>query len=93
MLRGSSVIDWYQLDFRDEDDVDRFLRVNEFDPASHDDMARLEELRLDAVEYLTPQLQHGAPGRGRQPGAGPRPVPDGVARGQAADRGPASSSR
>jgi len=36
MLRGSSVIDWYQLDFRDEADVHRFLRVNEFDPESDD---------------------------------------------------------
>jgi uncharacterized protein (TIGR04552 family) len=53
MLRGSSVVDWYQLHFRDENDVDRFLRVNEFDPASADDIARLEELRLDAVEYLS----------------------------------------
>ncbi|HTE49431.1 MAG TPA: TIGR04552 family protein [Kofleriaceae bacterium] len=53
MLRGSSVIDWYQLHFHDENDVDRFLRVNEFDPASPDDIARLEELRLDAVEYLS----------------------------------------
>jgi uncharacterized protein (TIGR04552 family) len=53
MLRGSSVIDWYQLDFRDESDVHRFLRVNEFDPESDDDMTRLEELRLEAVEYLT----------------------------------------
>jgi uncharacterized protein (TIGR04552 family) len=53
MLRGGSVIDWYQLDFRDLEDVDRFLRINEFDPASPDDMHRLEELRLDAVEYLT----------------------------------------
>jgi len=53
MLRGSSVIDWYQLHFRDENDVDRFLRVNEFDPASPDDLGRLEELRLDAVEYLS----------------------------------------
>lgn len=53
MLRGSSVIDWYQLDFRDEVDVHRFLRVNEFDPESDDDMTRLEELRLEAVEYLT----------------------------------------
>ncbi len=53
MLRGSSVVDWYQLNFRDENDVERFLRVNEFDPSSADDMARLEELRLDAVEYLS----------------------------------------
>ncbi len=53
MLRGSSVVDWYKLDFRDEADVHRFLRVNEFHPDSDDDMTRLEELRLEAVEYLT----------------------------------------
>ena len=53
MLRGSSVVDWYKLDFRDEADVHRFLRVNEFHPESDDDMTRLEELRLEAVEYLT----------------------------------------
>jgi uncharacterized protein (TIGR04552 family) len=61
MLRGTSVIDWYQLDFRDEADVERFLRVNEFDPASDDDMARLEELRLDAVEYLTRNFDFDIP--------------------------------
>lgn len=71
MLRGSSVIDWYQLDFRDETDVDRFLRVNEMDPESPDDMGRLEELRLEAVEYLTRNFSleipdvvaHGVPAR------------------------------
>ena len=61
MLRGTSVIDWYQLDFRDEADVERFLRVNEFDPASDDDMARLEELRLEAVEYLTRNFDFDIP--------------------------------
>lgn len=53
LLRGGSVIDWHHLDFRNHSDVDRFLRVNEFDPASEDDMSRLEEIRLDAVDYLT----------------------------------------
>ncbi|HLU67133.1 MAG TPA: TIGR04552 family protein, partial [Kofleriaceae bacterium] len=61
MLRGSSVIDWYQLDFRDESDVDRFLRVNEFEPERDEDMARLEELRLEAVEYLTKNFDFQIP--------------------------------
>lgn len=61
MLRGTSVIDWYQLDFRDEADVERFLRVNEFDPASDEDMGRLEELRLEAVEYLTRNFDFDIP--------------------------------
>lgn len=53
LLRGSSVVDWHHLDFRDHEDVDRFLRVNEFEPTSARDMQRLEEIRYDAVEYLT----------------------------------------
>ena len=53
MLRGDSVIDWHRLAFADHEEVDRFLRLNEFDPESDDEMARLEELRADAVEYLS----------------------------------------
>jgi uncharacterized protein (TIGR04552 family) len=52
LLRGGSVIDWHRLDFRDHEDVDRFLRVNEFDPDIEEDIDRLEELRQDAIEYL-----------------------------------------
>jgi uncharacterized protein (TIGR04552 family) len=61
MLRGWSVIDWYQLNFRDLQEVDRFLGVNEFDTNSADDMDRLEELRLDAVEYLTRNFDFRVP--------------------------------
>jgi hypothetical protein len=52
MLRGDSVIDWHRLSFGDHAEVDRFLRLNEFDPESEDEMARLEELREAAVDYL-----------------------------------------
>lgn len=52
LLRGGSVVDWHRLDLRDHDEVDRFLRVNEFDPARARDMARLEVLRTEAVDYL-----------------------------------------
>ncbi|MCG8423723.1 MAG: TIGR04552 family protein [Proteobacteria bacterium] len=52
MLHGGSVIEWYQLDFHDHAEVDRFLRINEYDPDSVEEMARLEELRSDAVAYL-----------------------------------------
>ncbi|MGZ3438958.1 MAG: TIGR04552 family protein, partial [Polyangia bacterium] len=48
LLRGGSVIDWHRLSFTDGSEVDRFLRLNEFDPAVADDMDRLEELRADA---------------------------------------------
>jgi uncharacterized protein (TIGR04552 family) len=52
MLRGDSVIDWHKLNFTDHAEVDRFLRLNEFDPESDAEMDRLEEIRSDAVDYL-----------------------------------------
>jgi len=53
MLRGDSVIDWHRLSFADHAEVDRFLRLNEFDPESDDEIGRLEDLRADAVDYLS----------------------------------------
>jgi uncharacterized protein (TIGR04552 family) len=52
MLRGESVIDWHRLSFEDHEEVDRFLRLNEFDPESDVDMDRFEEIRSDSVDYL-----------------------------------------
>ncbi len=52
LLRGDSVIDWHRLAFSDHTEVDRFLRLNEFDPGSDEEMARLEDIRAEAVEYL-----------------------------------------
>ena len=53
LLRGESVIDWHRLGYADHAEVDRFLRLNEFDPESDDEMGRLDELREDAVDYLS----------------------------------------
>jgi uncharacterized protein (TIGR04552 family) len=53
LLRGESVIDWHRLSFADHAEVDRFLRLNEFAPESDDEMGRLEDLRADAVDYLS----------------------------------------
>jgi len=71
LLRGGSIIDWHRLYFTDRDQVDRFLRVNEFDPRSEFDMGRLEDLRDEAVEYcerhlgfnIPPELAEGIPAR------------------------------
>jgi uncharacterized protein (TIGR04552 family) len=52
LLKGGSVVDWHRLDLRDLEEVDRFLRVNEFDPLSERDVERLEQLRGDAIDYL-----------------------------------------
>jgi uncharacterized protein (TIGR04552 family) len=56
VLRGGSVIDWHRLHFNEREEVDRFLRVNEFDPTSEDDLRRLADLRELAVEYLERHL-------------------------------------
>lgn len=61
LLHGSSVIDWHQLGFVDIAQVQRFLRINEFDPDSPHDMERLEELRAEAVEYLTRHFGYRIP--------------------------------
>lgn len=53
LLRGDSVVDWHRLAFNDHADVDRFLRLNEFDPESEEEMSRLEEIRADAVDFLS----------------------------------------
>jgi uncharacterized protein (TIGR04552 family) len=53
LLRGDSVVDWHRLSFSDHAEVDRFLRLNEFDPESDDELGRLEDLRADAVDYLS----------------------------------------
>jgi uncharacterized protein (TIGR04552 family) len=53
LLRGDSVVDWHRLAFSDHADVDRFLRLNEFDPDSEEEMTRLEDIRADAVDFLT----------------------------------------
>ena len=61
LLAGSSVLDWHQLAFTDLAQVNRFLRVNEFDPDSAEDMERLENVRAEAVEYLTRHFGYRIP--------------------------------
>jgi uncharacterized protein (TIGR04552 family) len=71
LLRSGSVIDWHRLYFTGRDEVDRFLRVNEFDPHDELDIARLEDLREQAVEYcerhlgfnIPVEVQEGVPAR------------------------------
>ncbi|MFN0247722.1 MAG: TIGR04552 family protein [Kofleriaceae bacterium] len=53
LLRGESVIDWHRLSYQDHAEVDRFLRLNEFDPESEEEIGRLEDLRAEAVDYLS----------------------------------------
>ena len=52
ILLGESVIDWRRLHFRTADEVDRFLRLQLFDPADPRDEARLRVILAQAIEYL-----------------------------------------
>ena len=59
VLRGGSVIDWHRLYFSSRGEVDRFLRVNEFDPESPDDMDRLDVI-LGTPWQATAPVEGGA---------------------------------
>lgn len=51
LLRGESVVDWYRLDFHDEEDSKRLLALNSLDWDDADDRERVETLRREAAEY------------------------------------------
>jgi uncharacterized protein (TIGR04552 family) len=52
LLRGGSVIDWMRLGFRDEGEVEDFLRLNLFDLDDPHDVRRMRAILAQAVEYL-----------------------------------------
>ncbi len=52
ILRGSSVIDWRRLHFRDAAEVDDFLRLALFDLQDPRDERRVRSILAQAVEYL-----------------------------------------
>lgn len=58
MLRGSSVVDWFRLHFEGYEDVDAFLRVNEFEPSDKTDQERLSDLHRRSVRYLSEYLNY-----------------------------------
>src|SRR5262245_54896422 len=61
LLEGSSAIDAHRLAFTEAGEIDRFLRVNGFDPDDENDLNRLEELREQAVDYLHRVLDYPIP--------------------------------
>ena len=72
LLHGGSVVDWHRLAFAHHAEVDRFLRLNEFDMTVEADRARLDDLREEAVEYLVRNFGYRIP----QSVAQDLPVPD-----------------
>ncbi|MEK6607096.1 MAG: TIGR04552 family protein [Myxococcota bacterium] len=71
LLRGGSVIDWHRLAFSDAEQVRRFLAVQEVDPSDPRDSARLDRLRIEAIEYSERYLDLTIP-----PEVQATPVPD-----------------
>ena len=67
ILRGSSVVDWRRLHFRDGDDVDHFLRLSMFDLADPRDERRLRSILAQAVEYLRRAFGYRVAGAVAQP--------------------------
>jgi len=52
VLQGGSALDWHRLHVASEADCEILLRVNGFDPQEMKALARLNEMRSSAVEYL-----------------------------------------
>lgn len=52
LLRGGSVLDWYRMNCRDEEDVYTFLALLEVDPFDPATMRLVDEVRHTAVQYL-----------------------------------------
>ena len=52
LLRGGSVVDWHRLNFANEAEAEAFVRAQEVDPADPSDLARTEQVKEAAIEYL-----------------------------------------
>lgn len=52
VLRGGSVIDWHRLNFGSREEVVEFVRAQEVDPENPGDMARVTEIKNEAISYL-----------------------------------------
>jgi uncharacterized protein (TIGR04552 family) len=57
VLSGVSAIDWPRLDLKTEDEINRFLKKNEFDVTRAGDLNRLKSLYLEALDYLKNHLE------------------------------------
>lgn len=63
LLRGQSVIDWHRLAYTDRAQVRSLLELNCIDIDDLEDRARLEEVRLQAVRYISEVLHIRLDGR------------------------------
>lgn len=61
ILRGGSVIDWHRLNFRAPEEIAEFLRVHEFYIDNRADLARLEAIKSEAIQYLRRNFEYPIP--------------------------------
>lgn len=52
LLRGGSVVDWHRLNFADEEEAAEFARSQEIDPRNELDVARVDQVKEAAIDYL-----------------------------------------
>lgn len=52
VLRGGSVIDWHRLNFGSEGEAREFVAAQEIDLSREDDLARVEQVKHEAISYL-----------------------------------------
>ncbi|MEO1336993.1 MAG: TIGR04552 family protein, partial [Myxococcota bacterium] len=58
LLRGTSVVDWYRLHFNDREDIEAFIRLNEFDLRRAEDRKHIAGLKARALDYLRDHLRY-----------------------------------
>ncbi len=61
LLRGESVIDWHRLNFESEEDVEAFLEANELSLDDPRDRARMERVKVEAVDFLRAHFEFPIP--------------------------------
>lgn len=61
MLSGESVIDWPRLQFRTDEELDAFIKLQEFDLTSARDRAHIADLQREAFIYLEDVLRYHIP--------------------------------
>ena len=61
LLRGGSVIDWHRLNFANEKEGRAFVRAQEVDYDSPVDRARMESVKMAAIQYLRRHFEFPIP--------------------------------
>lgn len=67
VINGDSVIDWYRLNFNNEEEMKWFLNVNGFDLDDVQDQKRMKRLIWQAIQYLDDNYPHRIPMELRDP--------------------------